>query len=156
MHAYLSRSLVDTLTIHDDTRTAISLPLRLMVTLLFQALKDTIEKIQDSFTCQCCADNPINTVFIPCGHLVCCSECANRVTNCPLCRTDIKHSQLIFLPTLPVLCRPALSESQRNVSSSSQVSASHQLPTEHRLPTKHQLPTEHYVSGQQQTVVAES
>ena len=61
-----------------------------------------MEKIQDSFTCQCCADAAINTVFIPCGHLVCCADCSSKVDNCPLCRTDIQQVQPVFLPDIPV------------------------------------------------------
>jgi len=70
-------------------------------------LSETVEKIQDSFTCQCCADSAINTVFIPCGHLVCCSDCSKKVENCPLCRSDISQVQSVFLPEIPVPIVPA-------------------------------------------------
>ncbi len=45
-------------------------------------------------------DADIDTAFCPCGHLVCCSGCAERLDCCPLCRSEITQIQHIFLPNL--------------------------------------------------------
>jgi len=42
--------------------------------------------------CRICMDDDcvINTVFIPCGHRVACSQCALRLRHCPMCRTCVQ------------------------------------------------------------------
>ena len=64
-----------------------------------QVLKQRLEKFQDAMLCRVCMDMSISIAFIPCGHLVCCSECAACVEKCPLCRSQIQHAQQIYLPT---------------------------------------------------------
>ena len=50
---------------------------------------------QPAGACQICVDNPTNSVFAPCGHVVCCYTCASRLLydRCPICRATI--SQII-------------------------------------------------------------
>ena len=43
----------------------------------------------DSKLCKICLSEEIKVVFLPCGHLVCCEQCANRVSHCPICRKYI-------------------------------------------------------------------
>ena len=44
-------------------------------------------------TCIICFDSAINTVFVPCGHSNCCSQCADTTKHvnkkCPICRETI-------------------------------------------------------------------
>ena len=40
--------------------------------------------------CKICMDAEVNVVFLPCGHLVCCSSCAPALKNCPICRGLIR------------------------------------------------------------------
>ena len=47
----------------------------------------------DGNLCCICAENEINTVIIPCGHMVYCSKCSKKltITSCPTCRgKDVK------------------------------------------------------------------
>jgi len=47
----------------------------------------------DGNLCCICAENEINTVIIPCGHMVYCSNCSKKltITSCPTCRgKDVK------------------------------------------------------------------
>lgn len=47
-------------------------------------------------SCIICLDGPVETVFLWCGHFVCCRGCASRVKNtCPLCRRWISKVSLI-------------------------------------------------------------
>lgn len=39
--------------------------------------------------CKICYTNPIELVFLPCGHLVSCLSCAQRLSKCPCCRETI-------------------------------------------------------------------
>ena len=50
-----------------------------------------IEKPSDGsrVTCKVCLDNEVSLVFVPCGHLVTCSSCADHLTDCPVCRKRI-------------------------------------------------------------------
>ena len=47
------------------------------------------ETLKNNITCKVCLDKQINTLFIPCRHLMCCKECADSVKNCPFCRQVI-------------------------------------------------------------------
>ncbi|KAJ3586652.1 hypothetical protein NHX12_013048 [Muraenolepis orangiensis] len=48
-------------------------------------------------TCKVCMDKPVSIVFIPCGHLVVCSDCAASLRHCPICRARIRGSVKAFL-----------------------------------------------------------
>lgn len=47
----------------------------------------------DDTDCVVCMDNVKNTVFVPCGHCLCCTACAEVVLRkngtCPVCSTYI-------------------------------------------------------------------
>jgi len=62
----------------------------------------SLQKLHDfhsSFTCHLCADYEINCVLVPCGHMICCTACADKLSSCPLCKQDITLKQPIFLPS---------------------------------------------------------
>ena len=46
---------------------------------------------EDSQLCKICMENEISFVFIPCGHLITCENCAlsENLKNCPMCRKQI-------------------------------------------------------------------
>ena len=46
---------------------------------------------QPAGACQICVDNPTNSVFAPCGHVVCCQSCASACDRCPICRGSISQ-----------------------------------------------------------------
>ena len=69
---------------------------------LLQLLEEKVRKIEDALTCHVCMDNDINCAFCPCGHVVCCLLCANKLDTCPLCRSDVEKTQQIYLPNLRV------------------------------------------------------
>ena len=56
-------------------------------------------RIEESFLCCVCRDAEISTALCPCGHVTCCSECSEKLTECPLCRMNIERIQRIFLPS---------------------------------------------------------
>ncbi|XP_076444560.1 E3 ubiquitin-protein ligase XIAP-like isoform X2 [Babylonia areolata] len=47
-------------------------------------------EIRQQRQCKICLDKEVCMTFLPCGHLVCCSECAPALRNCPMCRQRIK------------------------------------------------------------------
>ncbi|XP_063833566.1 E3 ubiquitin-protein ligase MYLIP [Ostrinia nubilalis] len=52
----------------------------------------------DALACRVCMDNAMDTLFLPCRHVVCCQECAPRCERCPLCRCEIEKLMHIYLP----------------------------------------------------------
>uniref|UniRef100_A0A0X3NUC5 E3 ubiquitin-protein ligase MYLIP n=1 Tax=Schistocephalus solidus TaxID=70667 RepID=A0A0X3NUC5_SCHSO len=56
------------------------------------------EQLREALVCRVCMDSPINCVFFPCGHTICCKDCADRVDQCPICRKSIELRHPCFLP----------------------------------------------------------
>lgn len=54
--------------------------------------KTLIEK----YMCKICFANEYNTIFLPCGHVVCCNKCASSLTKCPLCQKYLERIKRIF------------------------------------------------------------
>merc|ERR1712136_430972 len=88
-------------------KTASSLPRRTEPTLADETpdtqerlagLQDRLQVISDALTCQVCFDQPLEVAFVPCGHQVCCKDCAKRCSSCPICRQDITSGLTVFLP----------------------------------------------------------
>ncbi|KAI0243054.1 Baculoviral IAP repeat-containing protein 7-B [Lamellibrachia satsuma] len=50
-----------------------------------------------SLTCLVCKTAEKNIVFLPCGHLACCTNCAKSCTICPICRCTLKGSVHAYL-----------------------------------------------------------
>lgn len=49
--------------------------------------------------CIVCMDNPLETVFLECGHLACCMRCSDKLKLCPICRNPIARVVPIFRAT---------------------------------------------------------
>lgn len=47
-------------------------------------------------TCKICRDQPLDTVFVPCGHMSC-QQCADRLESCGVCRTPIETKLRAYL-----------------------------------------------------------
>jgi hypothetical protein len=62
-----------------------------------EKLEEENRQLKESRNCKVCMDNDVNTVFLPCGHLVCCDSCSRSVTHCPICRTFIRGTVKTFL-----------------------------------------------------------
>ena len=66
--------------------------------------------------CTVCMDAPVDTVFLPCGHICichgCCMSMQKAVTGlkCPLCRLSVDKAQRIYLP----VHQPAPPEARRS------------------------------------------
>ncbi|KAB5546458.1 hypothetical protein PHYPO_G00072260 [Pangasianodon hypophthalmus] len=71
-----------------------SLGEKVLVTL---SAEEQLKQLQEERTCKVCMDKPVSMVFIPCGHLVVCSECAASLRHCPICRGVIRGSVRAFM-----------------------------------------------------------
>ncbi|NXU87232.1 XIAP ligase, partial [Xiphorhynchus elegans] len=64
---------------------------------LYLSTEEKLRRLQEEKLCKICMAKDVSVVFIPCGHLVACKECAQVLSECPLCRTDIMKKQEIFM-----------------------------------------------------------
>lgn len=56
-----------------------------------------LEEFTDSQTCSVCMDLKKNTKLIPCNHVACCTACAKKVDNCPICRAVTTGYEVVYL-----------------------------------------------------------
>lgn len=48
--------------------------------------------------CVVCLDRQCDIVFVPCGHMCCCSVCSSSLTECPMCRSNIIQKLRVIMP----------------------------------------------------------
>ena len=58
--------------------------------------RDEIRMLEEGKKCKICKDKPIGIVFLPCGHLASCVDCAKTVKLCPICKTAISQTVRVF------------------------------------------------------------
>jgi hypothetical protein len=58
---------------------------------------DENRQLKEARLCKICMDKDVDTVFLPCGHLVSCNNCARSLRNCAICRTLIRGTVKVFL-----------------------------------------------------------
>ncbi|XP_014475723.1 PREDICTED: death-associated inhibitor of apoptosis 1-like isoform X2 [Dinoponera quadriceps] len=64
---------------------------------LFDAEAGCSKSLSDSRICKICFDGEISQLFLSCGHLLTCADCAKCIKICPVCRTFItKQMKVIF------------------------------------------------------------
>uniref|UniRef100_A0A8C6MIB2 RING-type E3 ubiquitin transferase n=1 Tax=Nothobranchius furzeri TaxID=105023 RepID=A0A8C6MIB2_NOTFU len=59
--------------------------------------EELLRQLQEERTCKVCMDKLVSIVFIPCGHLVVCEDCAASLRHCPICRAVIRGSVRAFM-----------------------------------------------------------
>merc|ERR1719427_454426 len=48
------------------------------------------KRLREQKMCKVCMDAEVGVVFLPCGHLVVCVNCAPNLKTCAVCRTEIQ------------------------------------------------------------------
>merc|ERR1719244_790460 len=61
------------------------------------SLQDENARLKEQRTCKICMDGEVGVVFLPCGHLCCCVNCAPSLKDCPVCRSTIQGTVRTFL-----------------------------------------------------------
>ncbi|NXD22174.1 BIR7B protein, partial [Spelaeornis formosus] len=59
--------------------------------------EEQLRRLQEQRMCKVCMDRDVSVVFVPCGHLVACGECALNLRRCPICRAVIQSSVRAFM-----------------------------------------------------------
>ncbi|XP_075757176.1 baculoviral IAP repeat-containing protein 7 isoform X4 [Pelodiscus sinensis] len=62
-----------------------------------QSTEEQLRRLQEERMCKVCMDKDVSIVFVPCGHLVVCAECAPSLRRCPICRAVIRGSVRTFM-----------------------------------------------------------
>uniref|UniRef100_UPI00358F8C66 E3 ubiquitin-protein ligase rififylin-like n=2 Tax=Myxine glutinosa TaxID=7769 RepID=UPI00358F8C66 len=50
----------------------------------------------DDHLCKVCMDAPIDCVLLECGHMVTCTKCGKRMSECPICRQYVVRAVHVF------------------------------------------------------------
>lgn len=51
----------------------------------------------DKVTCKVCAEAEVRVTFVPCGHLITCWQCSQKVSRCPICSAFIADRVVTYL-----------------------------------------------------------
>ena len=54
-------------------------------------------RLREERLCRICYDREANIVFVPCGHLATCGNCASAFRDCPVCRAPIQQAVKTFM-----------------------------------------------------------
>ena len=60
-------------------------------------LEGELQRLRSAMTCRLCKQNPIGATFCPCGHTVCCYQCAQRLRTCWECDQSVHSVQRMLL-----------------------------------------------------------
>jgi len=60
-------------------------------------LKSENENLKTLMICKRCNSAQVQTLTLPCCHIVCCESCADAVDDCPLCNARILGTVRIFM-----------------------------------------------------------
>ncbi|XP_073437010.1 baculoviral IAP repeat-containing protein 7 isoform X2 [Dendrobates tinctorius] len=59
--------------------------------------EEQLRRLKEERMCKVCLDKDVSMVFVPCGHLVVCMDCAPNLRHCPICRASIRGSVRAFM-----------------------------------------------------------
>uniref|UniRef100_UPI00358E6D97 baculoviral IAP repeat-containing protein 7-A-like isoform X3 n=1 Tax=Myxine glutinosa TaxID=7769 RepID=UPI00358E6D97 len=61
--------------------------------------EEELRRLQDERMCKVCMDKEVSVVFIPCGHLVVCFDCASSpsLRKCPICRSVVRGTLRTYM-----------------------------------------------------------
>ncbi|KAJ8354346.1 hypothetical protein SKAU_G00219130 [Synaphobranchus kaupii] len=76
-----------------------------------QDLQEKLQSLKEALLCMLCCEEQIDSAFCPCGHMVCCQNCAAQLQSCPVCRSEIDHIQHVYLPACAGLLNLAVTGS---------------------------------------------
>lgn len=62
-----------------------------------KSLLEENKHLKDQTLCKICLEEIVSIVFLPCGHLCSCSQCAPALRKCPICRGFIKGTVKTYL-----------------------------------------------------------
>ncbi|CAG5129522.1 unnamed protein product [Candidula unifasciata] len=64
---------------------------------LFMSVEREHTLLAERTTCRLCRRRPVSCIYLPCGHVIACQECADNATHCILCSKQIIGTANIYL-----------------------------------------------------------
>lgn len=64
-----------------------------------RSLKEVLGEPEASPLCRICWTRPLEIVMEECGHVATCSECTQKLKECPVCRQTISGYRKVYLVT---------------------------------------------------------
>ena len=55
------------------------------------------QMLEDRTLCHICKERPVHCIYLPCGHVIACQQCAERATECATCKTKISATANVYL-----------------------------------------------------------
>lgn len=56
-----------------------------------------VQQQSNDLFCRRCSFNPVSVVFLPCGHLCTCTDCAPSIKHCILCKQLVKGTVRTYM-----------------------------------------------------------
>lgn len=53
--------------------------------------------LASQYECKICMSEPVECVFLPCGHCMACTTCGPRQMKCPMCQLPIEETTRIYM-----------------------------------------------------------
>lgn len=78
-----------------NARRPVSPPLTVPVCSLAEGEKPPLTDEDDNL-CRICMDAVIDCVLLECGHMVACTKCGKRMSECPICRQFVVRAVHVF------------------------------------------------------------
>ncbi|XP_078077876.1 baculoviral IAP repeat-containing protein 2 [Mustelus asterias] len=95
--AFRDALLVHEPELHEKIYVQKNLPYSASSDMMGLTMEEQLRRLQEERTCKVCMDKEVSVVFIMCGHLVVCTDCAPSLRKCPICRGTIKGTVRTFL-----------------------------------------------------------
>ncbi|XP_053396556.1 inhibitor of apoptosis protein-like isoform X4 [Mercenaria mercenaria] len=65
-----------------------------------ETLLEENHKLKENQLCKICMDSRADVIFLPCGHMISCPQCAPALIKCPVCRQTVNgHIKAFFATT---------------------------------------------------------
>ncbi|XP_053396413.1 baculoviral IAP repeat-containing protein 7-A-like isoform X2 [Mercenaria mercenaria] len=65
-----------------------------------ETLLEENHRLKENQMCKICLDSRADVIFLPCGHMVSCPQCAQALLKCPVCRQTVNGQLKAFFPVV--------------------------------------------------------
>ncbi|XP_045195520.2 baculoviral IAP repeat-containing protein 2-like isoform X1 [Mercenaria mercenaria] len=65
-----------------------------------ETLREENHRLKENQMCKICLDSRADVIFLPCGHMVSCPQCAPALIKCPICRQTVNGQLKAFFSVI--------------------------------------------------------
>jgi len=68
-------------------------------TMLLEKIEEELKEAKEAAECCICMAETVDTIFMPCMHMICCNDCALKIGqggSCPKCRQTVANLAKVF------------------------------------------------------------